>query len=118
MYSAPSLPWMVSLRGRCLEVMTCSCGRVGAWWQAGGMLCQGGTAKLDSTWEIVTTVPTRRKADITVKQQSPAAHLRRKGRDGDQRFAGDVSARHSQLQALRMGRRQGGGRSGWNEEVQ
>ena len=26
MYSAPSLPWMVSLRGRCFEVMTCSCG--------------------------------------------------------------------------------------------
>ena len=26
MYSAPSLPWMVSLRGRCLEVITCSCG--------------------------------------------------------------------------------------------
>lgn len=26
MYSAPSPPWMVSLRGRCLELMTCSCG--------------------------------------------------------------------------------------------
>ncbi len=26
MYSAPSPPWMVSLRGRCLLLMTCSCG--------------------------------------------------------------------------------------------
>lgn len=26
MYSAPSLPWMVSFLGRCLEVITCSCG--------------------------------------------------------------------------------------------
>ena len=26
MYSAPSEPWMVSLRGRCLDVMTVSCG--------------------------------------------------------------------------------------------
>ena len=26
MYSAPSLPWMVSFRGRCFDVMTCSWG--------------------------------------------------------------------------------------------
>jgi len=38
--------------------------------------------------------------------ETPTAHLRREGGDGDQRLPGDVGAGHSQLQAL-AGRRQG-----------
>ncbi len=44
MYSAPSLPWMVSLRGRCLEVITCSCSSAGR--RAAQVLRQGGTREL------------------------------------------------------------------------